>query len=93
MASQNPVGDGASTPTLSTSPVPAGSESGCNALDFSHAMEQLIVGKEITRKEWQDKEEYGLMKDGWLEIHHKNGNFHIWKVSEADMVATDWVVV
>jgi len=73
---------------LSTSPTVS------PTMDFPKAIEQLITGKQITKEEWNNKDEYGLMKDGWLMIHHagKTEN-NIWKVSEADMTGTDWVAI
>ena len=59
---------------------------------FSEAMYQVIVGKKITRLEWNDKNEYGMLKEGWLQIYTK-GQFHIWKISDGDMLNSDWVVI
>ena len=71
----------------STSPVTTPS------MDFPGAVQQMIDGKMITSLSWNDKNEYGLMKDGWLMIHHAAGTFHVWKVSEADMTLNDWIVI
>jgi len=61
-------------------------------MTFSEAMYQVIVGKKITRLEWNDKNEYGMLKEGWLQIYTK-GQFHIWKISDGDMLNSDWVVI
>ena len=62
-------------------------------MDFSRAIEEVIIGKSITKQEWGNKDEYGLLKDGWLMIHHAGETFHKWIVSEADLQGTDWIVI
>ena len=75
---------------LGTSPVPVVTSPVYNPMmDFPKAMEQVMVGNPVTREEWHDIAEYGMLKDGWLMIHTK-GQDHIWSVSEADINATDW---
>jgi hypothetical protein len=61
-------------------------------LTFPEAMSELIKGQTITRKAWNDGQEYALLADGWLTIHTK-GNFHVWKVNDGDLTATDWMVI
>ena len=76
-----------------TSPVPIDAEI-VHKLDFPNAVAAMIQGKKVTRQEWGEKNTYGLMKDGTLQIRmEKTGKFHIWQVSEADMVSDDWVIV
>lgn len=55
-------------------------------------MQAVINGKRVTRLEWESTEDYGLLKDGFLTIHTK-GAFHQWIVSEADMIAEDWIIL
>ena len=72
-----------------TSPVPG--ESKPISMSFGDAMGEVVNKKKITRVEWNDPEEYGFLKDEFLMIHTK-GKDHIWKVSEVDMISTDWIV-
>ena len=61
-------------------------------MSFSDAIGEVLNLKKITRVEWDDCEEYGFLKDGYLSIHTK-GKDHRWLVSEADMMACDWIVL
>lgn len=61
-------------------------------LSFPEALSVLIGGKKIRRLEWNEEEEYGLLKDSFLMIH-RNDKFHTWIVSEGDLLAIDWVIV
>ena len=60
-------------------------------LKFSDAIEKIVEGKRVTRIAWENKD-YCLLKDGWLSIYTKD-DFHIWKVNDGDMEATDWVEI
>lgn len=73
------------------SPVPSNVKAQ-ELLSFPAAIEMLIEGKRITRIEWGSDSEYGMLQDERLMIHTK-GKDHLWIVSEADMRATDWVVM
>ena len=78
---------------FSTSPVPEDAKIVKPiSMSFPDAMGEIVNGKKITRVEWNDTQEYGMLKDGFLLIHTK-GQDHRWIVSEADMVAIDWVVI
>lgn len=61
-------------------------------MTFPESMEAVIDGKKVTRKEWEDMDSYGIMKDGFLVIHRDKKDFQ-WLVSEADMVAKDYIVI
>lgn len=61
-------------------------------MTFPEAMEQVIKGKKITRIEWDSREDYGLLKDGFLLIHNKK-DFHKWMITDGDLLATDWVIL
>jgi len=61
-------------------------------LSFSEATKVLSGGKKIRRKEWNDKEEYCLLKDNFLMIH-RNDKFYAWIVSEGDLLAGDWEII
>lgn len=73
------------------SPLPK-KQANLNLLTFPQALNKVIDGKTITRVEWEDKEEYGLLRNSFLEIHTK-GKFHQWIVSEGDLIAIDWYVL
>ena len=78
----------------STSPVPKKIKvkSVSDEMNFPDAMSEVIIGKKVRRSDWQDEDEYCLMRDGYLMIHRGN-KFHTWTVQESDLTATDWVVI
>ena len=61
---------------------------------FTEAISEIIEGKKATRDEWDDKEAYGYLNDGFLMIK-KSGDKkdYQWIVSEADMKAEDWIIL
>jgi len=62
-------------------------------MTFPQAIEQLIVGKSVTRKEWQDEAFYGVVKDGQLQLHKPDGKFYQWIISDGDLIGTDWICI
>jgi len=61
-------------------------------MTFGDAIGEILNKKKVSRVEWNDTQEYGFLKDEFLCIHTK-GKDHRWIVSEADMIATDWVII
>lgn len=61
-------------------------------LTFPEAIAELMEGRLITREEWDNKNEYGLLKDGILMIFTK-GKHHKWIVSDGDLMADDWLIL
>ena len=61
-------------------------------MEFHEAVIELTDGNKIRRTEWDNKEEVAYIKDGFLRLF-RNDKEHNFILSEADMIATDWVVV
>jgi hypothetical protein len=62
-------------------------------LSFSEALYKMLEGDRVTRMEWEDEGEYGvILSDGFLAIRHDN-QMHIWKVHKDDILADDWYVI
>lgn len=59
---------------------------------FPDAIREILNGNHVTRLSWNDKDSYGLLKDGFLSIK-VNGGFHQWLVNDGDMEGNDWVVL
>ena len=74
------------------SPRPLVAKQTLSGMNFPEAIKAVIEGKRVTRLEWNNSEEYGCVKNGFLTIHTK-GNDHTWSVSEGDLLAVDWVVI
>jgi len=78
---------------VSTSPLPKKSgKPSKEEMSFVGAIAGIIGGEKIRRQEWEDQNEYCLLKDNFLMIH-RNEKFHTWIVSEGDLLAKDWVIV
>lgn len=75
-----------------TSPLPAAKKQDKKTMDFIEAVRQISKGRKVTRLEWEDKEVYGVSRDGYLVIH-RDGRDHQWVVSDGDLYAEDWVVI
>ena len=59
-------------------------------------MEKVIEGRKITKLEWNNRDDYGLLINGQLCIH-KHGEAHdvfrSWIISEGDLIGKDWVEI
>lgn len=65
-----------------------------NLMDFSQALRAVLAGKKIERLQWANdgiREVYGVMDKEILKIYQ--GRLDNWIISEADMIATDWMTV
>lgn len=60
-------------------------------MTFPQAIEQVILGKKVTRDEWSNNEEYVYLKDGWLMIRLKGADYQL-IVSDGDLLALDWTL-
>jgi hypothetical protein len=60
-------------------------------MTFPQAIQKVIDGKKIARKEWENTD-YCFLNGEWLSIH-RNGNDYIWKVNDGDLNGNDWFVV
>ena len=62
-------------------------------LNFGQAMELILLDKKIHKLEWEYRNYYGFLKDGVLTLHKADGKDYDWRVSEADLSGTDYVVL
>jgi hypothetical protein len=62
-------------------------------MNFSSAIREIIVGKKLTKLEWNNKDIYIFLKDAQLKIKLGDGSIVSLIVSEGDMVGSDWVVI
>ena len=79
--------------SVSASPVPKQVKVvASKGVAFDVAIKAIMGGAKVRRAEWEDVQEYCLLKESFLMIH-RNDKFHTWIVSEGDMLATDWVIL
>ena len=60
------------------------------------ALDKVTEGKRISKKEWDDRRSYGLLKDSLLQLH-KAGEAeevtHPWILNDGDLLGWDWFVL
>lgn len=61
--------------------------------DFPEIMRKLIDGNKITKLEWNNKNIYGVLNEGILMLHKKDGKFYKWTINEGDLLGTDFIVI
>lgn len=76
-----------------TSPIPSKKKKQ-KLLSFPEALFHVIVGKKVTKLEWDIPETYVYLSDGFLCIHNKGDEtHHALLVKEEDLKGTDWIVL
>lgn len=60
-------------------------------MDFPEAMRQIIAGKVIHKREWPEND-FACLRNQQLQLY-RDREWHIWSVSEGDMIGTDYVVL
>lgn len=81
------------TPNVSHSPVPQKIEEAIIELSFGEAMNEVLLGKKITKLEWNDKNYYGFINDTILSLHKPDNTIHQWILSEGDISGTDYIII
>ena len=61
-------------------------------MNFAQALNRMLEGEKITRKEWADSNCYGFFMNEILYIH-RDFKFYQWVLTEADVISQDWEVV
>jgi hypothetical protein len=75
--------------TVGSTPAPSEPQIEDADLTFIEAFEELLHGKVISKREWEDKDTYCYRKNGYATIHTK-GKDHQWLISDGDMNGIDW---
>lgn len=61
-------------------------------LTFCDALKKMLEGKKVSKREWENTEEYGFFRAEILHIH-RSGQDHRWVLSEADVSGEDYFIV
>lgn len=64
-----------------------------DGLTFFVALQEVAIGKRITRADWKNDEIVVFLSEGLLRIRNADGSLHALLVSDGDLQATDWLVV
>lgn len=62
-------------------------------MTFPDAIKEVIDGKRITKREWDNNNVYGMLRDGFLMLHKEDGKFYQWILNDGDLKGEDWVVL
>lgn len=64
-------------------------------MNFGEAMQAIVKGKNITKKEWKDKKWYAYLykKEMIVVLSDPYGALHSWTISEGDITGTDYIEV
>lgn len=63
-------------------------------MGFPEAVVKLNYGKKVSRLEWDSRETYLHVADGFLCIHQKGDDaLHACLVKDVDLKAVDWIVI
>jgi len=60
---------------------------------FVSVVSALIEGHKIHKLEWANKEYYGLLRFGKLQLHKPDGQYYDWVLSEGDLIGNDWIIL
>ena len=62
-------------------------------LKFPEAMQEVMDGHKVTKREWGNPEICVSLFEGFLRIYDpKDNKWHPLQVSDGDMLGTDWVI-
>lgn len=61
-------------------------------MSFPAALQCVIDGMAITKREWNDEQFFVELRDMKLMIHKPDGLYYPLIVSDGDMRGTDWVI-
>jgi hypothetical protein len=75
------------------SPTPVRPERAERMMTFPEAIQKIIDGGKVTKKEWGNPAIYLLLDDGLLRIKKADGSIVPLFVSDGDMHGTDWYSV
>ncbi len=58
-------------------------------LDFLGAMQVILEGKKVRRKEWPANE-YACIESSWIKIFR--GSYNAWIIGDGDYLSKDWEI-
>ena len=61
--------------------------------NFFKALEQLSIGRKISRKEWGNKQIYGVLRDNKVMLHKDDDQYYDWIISSGDLAGIDWFII
>lgn len=62
-------------------------------LNFGQAMQEVLAGARVSKKEWNSNEYYGFLLNGILKLHKIDGRDYDWILSDGDIAGEDYFVI
>jgi len=62
-------------------------------ITFAKALDQILIGKKVTKGEWNNPEIYGFLQENLLCLHKEDGANYNWIISQGDISGEDYVVL
>lgn len=62
-------------------------------LTFTEAVTAVLIGKSVTKKEWDDLRYHALLDEERLKLAKPDGKLYDWVLSEADMRGDDYIIL
>jgi hypothetical protein len=62
-------------------------------LTFIDALGEMMAGKSVTKREWDNKEIHGILKDGYLMLHKEDDQYYFWTLNDGDLYGDDYYVL
>lgn len=78
--------------TSASSPLPK-TRKRIGDLSFPTALQAVIDGKRVSKREWSDTEIWVALIEGFLKIHKADGSEHALLVRDGDLLGTDWYIL
>ncbi len=76
----------------STSPTPVKVVS-AETFNFPTAIQKIIEGERVTKREWGNPEIYGFLNGEYLSLHKADGRNYQWIIRDGDLLGEDWYMV
>lgn len=74
-------------------PTPTAKKKVVKEMDFPDALREVIKGNMVTKLEWEDRNIYLILQDGYLRIHKEDDKFYNLIVRDGDLLGEDWIVI
>lgn len=62
-------------------------------MKFTEALEQIMLGQLVTKKEWNNRAVHGILKDGTLLLKKEDGLYYQWILTDGDLHGDDYELV
>ncbi|MDD5013714.1 MAG: hypothetical protein PHW73_01255 [Atribacterota bacterium] len=62
-------------------------------LSFYDAIKEVMAGRKISKREWNNTDYFGILRDSKLMLHKPDGKFYDWIINDGDINGEDWFII